>query len=134
MKSKAAVSLITVMVFSFSCGCGTYLKFALGHRHPSTECIERGKAYDARVEKLERDAAEVLKVGTKKDVVIRFFQDNGIPPAFVGNEVTGTIYFKGCAPSGCGSDDALLGLRVQVDKEGTVTEKPIVGALYRNCL
>ena len=83
---------------------------------------------------MKQDAAEVLKVGTKKDVVIRFFQDNGIPPSFVGDEVTGTIFLKGCAPPGCGTDDALLGLRVQVDKQGTVVTDPVVGALYTDCL
>ncbi|MGE5321238.1 MAG: hypothetical protein ACM3SW_00135 [Actinomycetota bacterium] len=83
---------------------------------------------------MKRDAPEVLKLGAKKEIVVRFFQENGIPPEFLGNEITGTIHLKGCAPSGCGSDDALLGLRVGVDKKGTVTSKPSVGALYTDCL
>ena len=83
---------------------------------------------------MKRDSAETLKVGARKDVVVRFFQDNGIPPIIGGNEITGTIYLKGCSPAGCGSDTGLLGLRVEVDKEGTVTSKPSLGALYTDCL
>jgi hypothetical protein len=130
MKQKAAVPLVLLlMVVTISSGCNVVF-----YRYQSAECKERGKAYSARVEKLRRDAADVLKIGTKKDVAIRFFQDNGIPPTFVGNEITGTIYLKGCAPTGCGTDDALLGLRVKVDKEGTVTSQPTIGALYLDCL
>jgi hypothetical protein len=132
---KAAVPLMALTVFFFSCGCDSLLNWTLGHPHQDKECIERGKAYDARVEKLKRDAGEILKVGTKKDVVVRFFQDHEIPPEFVGNEVTGTIHLKGgCPPPGCGSEDALLGLRVPVDKEGTVIANPAVGALFTDCL
>lgn len=111
----------------------------LSYRYQSSECKERGKVYDARAEKLKRDAAEVLKLGTKKEVVLRFFQKNGIPPRSVdlpeGNEtITGTIYLKGCAPAGCGADTALLGLSIDVDKDGKVTSTPRVGALYTDCL
>jgi hypothetical protein len=134
MKNKISTSLIVIAVLYFPSGCGTLLRSALGHSHPSTQCIARGKAYAARSEKLKQDAAEVLKVGAKKDAVIRFFQDNRTPPSFVGDEVTGTIFLKGCAPPGCGTDDALLGLRVKVDKEGTVVSAPVVGALYTDCL
>jgi hypothetical protein len=86
------------------------------------------------VETLTREAHEKLKIGTKKDDVARFFAENGIPVTFSRDEASGTIYTSGCAPSGCGSDDALLGLRVKVDKAGTVVSEPVVGALYTNCL
>lgn len=86
------------------------------------------------MEKLKKDAHQTLKIGAKKQDVIRFFAENDIPVTFVEGEATGTIYTAGCAPSGCGSDDALLGLRVKVDDEGTVISEPVVGAIYTNCL
>jgi hypothetical protein len=86
------------------------------------------------VEKLRREASEELKVGTKKDAVVSFFTKNGIPVAFDRDEASGTIFTTGCAPFGCGSDAALLGLRVKVDKAGTVVSAPVVGALYTDCL
>src|SRR5262245_60304001 len=104
------------------------------HRHYDAACEQRSDAYLARVAKLKRDASETLQIGTTKDTVIRFFENNGIPVTFVGGEASGTIFLKGCAPFGCGSDDALLGLRVKVDKAGTVISEPVVGAIYTNCL
>jgi hypothetical protein len=104
------------------------------HRYQDATCKQRGAAYATRVERLKRDAHEQLSIGTEKDAVIRFFKENGMPVTFVGGEATGTIATTGCAPAGCGSDDALLGLRVKVDDNGTVIAEPIVGALYTNCL
>jgi hypothetical protein len=106
----------------------------IGCGYRSTACKQRGAAYAARVEKLERDAHEKLKVGTTKEAVIQFFTDHGIPATFVEGEVTGTVYTTGCSPFGCGSDEALLGLTVKVDKADEVTSEPEVGAIYTNCL
>jgi len=105
-----------------------------GCRYQNAACKQRGAAYDARVETLDREAHDKLTIGTKKDAVIRFFTENGIPVTFIGNEASGTIYTSGCAPFGCGSDAALLGLRVEVDKAGTVVSEPSVGAFYTDCL
>jgi len=139
MKRKplsASVVLIFLPVL-FSCqGCAFY-------RYHSTSCKQRGARYDARVEKLKKDAHEGLRIGTKKQDVIRFFEENRLPVEFVKvpyersgtvYEATGTTYTTGCAPSGCGSDDALLGLRVKVDEAGTVISEPAVGSIYTNCL
>ena len=104
------------------------------YRYQSASCKQRGAAFDARVEKLKRDAHEKLSIGTKKGGVIRFFADNGIAVTFVRGEATGTISTTGCAPAGCGSDSALIGLRVKVDDMGTVTGEPTVVALYSDCL
>lgn len=104
------------------------------YRYHSAACTQRGNAYSARVEKLKREAHETLKIGTKKDAVVRFFAENSIPVTFYRDEASGTIYTSGCAPSGCGSDAALLGLRVKVDEDGTVISEPVVGAIYTNCL
>jgi hypothetical protein len=67
-------------------------------------------------------------------VVIRFFETNRIPVSFREEEASGEIHVKGCSPTGCGSDDALVGLRVKVDTAGTVTAVPEVVALYTDCM
>jgi hypothetical protein len=103
-------------------------------RYQSAACKQQGAALTARLKALERAAREKLIIGASKDVIIRFFAENTIPVTFVGDEATGTIYTKGCAPTGCGSDAALIGLRVKVDKEGTVISEPVVVSLYTDCL
>src|SRR5579863_1854437 len=98
------------------------------HPYHSAACKQRGAAYEARVETLRREAHDKLKIGGK-DAVIHFFAENSIPVTFNRDEASGTIYTSGCAPSGCGSDSALIGLRVKVDEAGTVISEPVVGAL-----
>lgn len=122
---SAHVALVVVFSIS-SVGCL--------YRYHSAACKQRGAAYRARVQTLKREAHEKLKIGTKKDAVVRFFAENGIPVTFSRDEASGTIHTSGCAPSGCGSDAALLGLQVKVDEAGTVVSEPDVGALYTNCL
>jgi len=101
----------------------------------SIACKQRGEAYAARVDELSRDAHAQLKIGTKKDTLIRFFAEHGIPIEFYQDgTASGTIYTTGCAPLGCGTDAALLGLRVDVDATGTVISEPQVGAMYTNCV
>ncbi len=121
----ATVGLLILLLIS-SVGCL--------YRYHSANCKQRGDAYRARVETLKREAHEKLRIGTKKDAVIRFFAENSIPVTFIRDEASGTIYTTGCAPSGCGSDAALLGVRVKVDEAGTVISEPVVGAIYTNCL
>src|ERR1017187_6107586 len=121
----SAVAAVIVLLIS-SVGCL--------YRYHSAACKQRGAAYSARVDTLKREAHEKLTIGTKKDAVVRFFAENGIPVTFSRDEASGTIYTSGCAPSGCGSDAALLGLRVKIDEAGTVVSEPDVGALYTNCL
>ena len=104
------------------------------YRYHNAACKQREAVLSARIEKLKREANEKLKIGTKKDAVIRFFAENGIPLVFNRGEASGTIYTSGCAPSGCGSDDALIGLRVNVDEAGTVVSEPVIGSIYTNCL
>ncbi len=98
-KLPAAVGLTVVLLIS-SVGCM--------YRYRSANCKKRGDAYSARVETLKREAHEKLKIGTKKDAVIRFFAENGIPLTFNRDEASGTIYTSGCAPSGCGSEHHAL--------------------------
>jgi hypothetical protein len=120
---RTAVWVIVLLTFS-----------SVAPAYQNAGCKQRGAAYTGRVEKLKREAHEKLKIGTKKDGVIRFFKENGIPVTFSREEATGTIHTTGCAPRGCGSDDALIGLRVKVNEAGTVVAEPVVGAIYTNCL
>lgn len=119
-----------------SLGIAVVLVISLGclYRHPNADCRQRGDALNARVEKLKLEAHNKLMIGTKKDAVIRFFSESGMPATFKRSEASGTTYTSGCAPSGCGTDVALLGLRVKVDEAGTVVSEPDVGAIYTNCL
>ena len=103
-------------------------------------CKRRNAEFSRRIEIVEKDAREQLKVGTKKDAVARFYQQHEIPFEVVrfddtGFQAIGTLYtIGGCAPLGCGTDDALIGVRVNVDAEGTVTGEPKVVSMYTNCL
>jgi uncharacterized protein YpmB len=97
-------------------------------------CKIRGDAYDTRARALEREAHATLKIGVKKNTIIRFFAENGIPVTFTRDVAEGTIYTVGCSPLGCGTDNALLGLRVGVDKKGTIISEPVIGSIYTDCL
>jgi hypothetical protein len=104
------------------------------YRYRSAACKQRGASLDARIETLKREAHEKLKVGAKKDAVIRFFAENGIPLTFNGHEASGGVNTSGCAPSGCGSDAAYLYVEVKVDEAGTVISEPVVNAMYTDCV
>jgi len=136
MKKSKRILIATFAVLAVILVVGYVLFGWMSYRYQSTDCKERGKAYGIRVERLKRDARITLRIGTHQEDVIRFFQENGLPVSFDKglSEYEGTIYTKGCGPAGCGSDDALLGLRVKVDSTGTVVGEPVVGALYTNCL
>ncbi|MCU1270792.1 MAG: hypothetical protein JWN74_2086 [Acidobacteriaceae bacterium] len=102
-------------------------------------CKRRGEQFNQRAEQLERNAKNRLKVGTHKSDVAQFFAENGIPVTFDRIGYTtfamGTIYTSGCGPVlVCGSDRALIGLRVEVDSEGSVKGKPEVVPMYTDCL
>jgi hypothetical protein len=112
----------------------SFLRKAYNAKLKDGACKKHGDAYEARVEALTREAHAKLKIGTKKDAVIRFFAENGIPITFTENEASGTVYTTGCSPMGCGTDAALLGLRVKVDGKGSVASEPDIGALYTDCL
>jgi hypothetical protein len=110
--------------------------------HPAPpRCKERAAALTAKAELLQQAAKNSLRVGTKKDGVVRFFASENIPLAFVQGgreqEATGTLYFKGlgeCSNIACGDDSALIGVRVSVDSDGTVLSDPIVVSMYTNCV
>lgn len=110
-------------------------------------CRQRNADFARRIERIKQDAHKQLKIGTKKDDVARFYTEHKIPFEIVswpfkdgesvvtGTEAIGTLYTNGgCPPFGCGSDRALIGVRVRVDADGTVIGKPDVVSIYTDCL
>jgi hypothetical protein len=108
--------------------------FALKLYRDQIACNKRSAAFALRVESIERDANETLSIGTKSGDVSRFFAEHGIPLQIVESEAIGTLYTSGCGPLGCGTDSALIGVRVKLDSAGAVTEKPTVVGMYTDCL
>jgi len=99
-----------------------------------TDCKKVGAAFARQVKSIRDDAHQRLKVGTKKAEVARFFAEHNIPFTISGSEAMGTLWTSGCAPVGCGSDSALIGVSVKLDPAGAVTEEPRVLDLYTDCL
>jgi hypothetical protein len=93
-----------------------------------------GVAFSSQVEALRRTALEKLTVGAKKEDVVRFFAENNFPITFTQSGATGTIYTSGCSPKGCGTDQALIGLRVDLDEAGNVKAPPVVVGMYTDCV
>jgi hypothetical protein len=110
--------------------------------HPvPSRCKKRAAEFKARVELLQRDAKNSLKVGAKKDDVAHFFASENISFTIdqIGqdHEAAGTVYFKGiaeCENVACGDDSALIGVHVKVGIDGTVVSDPIVIGIYTDCL
>jgi hypothetical protein len=97
-------------------------------------CKVRGAAFTRQVETIKRDAALELRVGTNKAEVARFFAVHSIPFAVLETEAYGSLRMLGCAPLGCGTDRAFIGVRVEFDAAGTVTGPPKVFGMYQDCL
>jgi len=125
LRSRSFAIVIALLLSLASC---------VPHYHPAG-CEKVADVATAREEALKREARESLKIGTKKDAVIRFFESQKIPVRFDRNEAIGEIYIHGgCAPKGCGTDHLLLGLRVDVDAAGTVLSEPVVVSMFTDCL
>ena len=106
-----------------------------------TRCKQRAADFEAKVKRIEANAKVSLKPGTKKADVTSFFASEKIPMDSyqIGerNEVSGQIYVTGlaeCASVACGNDSALIGVRVDVDENGTVVSDPVVIGMYTDCL
>jgi hypothetical protein len=127
LKLRATITSSIVVVVAVSW-------FALKLFRDQIACNKRGAAFALRVESIEHDANEKLSIGTKSEDVARFFAEHGIPLQIAESEATGTLYTPGCGPLGCGTDSALIGVRVKLDSAGAVTEKPTVVGIYTSCL
>jgi hypothetical protein len=104
----------------------------LERRH--IDCKRRSTAFVRQIEDIERGANEELRVGADKAAVARFYEKRGIHFSVNASEATGTLSTDGCSPLGCGTDEALIGIRVKLNAQGTVIEAPQVVSLYTNCL
>ena len=96
-------------------------------------CKQRGVLLDEIVQRLEKSAKAQLRIGSGKDSVIRFLNENGFKPEYIQNEIQGEVIVTGCAPPGCGTDDVLVGVRVEVNGQGTVVSEPVVVTMYTSC-
>ena len=108
---------------------------------PPPRCKAREAEFNARADRITQNAKSALKIGTKKEDVMRFFASENIPVTFssysAGNVAEGTIDVKGdaaCRSLACGDDAALIGVRVAVDESGTVLSDPVVIKMYTDCL
>ena len=106
-----------------------------------THCKQRAADFEAREKRIEANATISLKPGTKKADVTAFLASEKIPMdsyQIAGrNEVTGQIYVEGlaeCASVACGDDSAMIGVRVNVDENGTVVSDPVVLGMFIDCL
>jgi hypothetical protein len=97
-------------------------------------CRQKSAALRRQVESIKHDAQETLKIGTKKADLDRFFAAHNIPFSIVESQAYGSIQTTGCAPFGCGTDAAVIFVRVKLDEQGFVMEEPTVRAMYTNCL
>jgi hypothetical protein len=129
---KALRRSITVAAAIIVVGVGW---FGLKQYRRHVDCQQRNAVFERRIESIKQDAYEQLKIGTKKADVTQFFKGHGIPFDITGSEAIGTLITTGgCAPFGCGTDRALIGLRVKIDADGTVTDKPVVVVMYVDCV
>jgi hypothetical protein len=97
-------------------------------------CKQRHEVFARQVEIIKRDASGELKLGTKKADIAHFFTKHSIPFTIVGSEAYGTLQTSGCAPLGCGSDRAIIGVRVKLDGAGAVAEEAVVVGMYTDCV
>jgi len=97
-------------------------------------CNKRGAAFESQLDSVKHDANEELSIGKTSADVSRFFAEHGIPLQISNSETVGELYTSGCGPLGCGTDSALIGVRVKLDSAGAVAEKPNVVGMYMDCL
>ena len=73
---------------------------------------KKAAGFSRRIEIVEKDAREQVRVGTKKDNNSSFLQEHEIPFEVVrvndmGFQAIGTLYtIGGCEPLGCSTDEA----------------------------
>ena len=115
-----------VVILVIACGSWFGLK--------KIKCRQRGAVFARRVESIRQDAHGRLKIGTKKPDISQFFLEYGIPFEILDSEAIGTLRTSGCAPLGCGTDSAIIGVRVKLNAAGTVTNEPTVVGMYTDCL
>ena len=106
----------------------------LAENRKRNDCKKRSAAFSREIETIKRDAQEQLKIGANKADVARFFAEHDMRYVISEFDGSGTLKTAGCAPFFCGSDSALIGVRVKLSAAGTVAAEPIVMNLYTDCL
>ena len=121
VKPAVIVAIVAIMCFTW-----------LGFRQ--YRCSQRSARLRRQVEDVKHGAQETLRIGSKKAELERFFTTRGIAFSTVESQALGSIQTVGCAPFGCSSDAAFFTIRVKVNELGSVSQAPIVGAGYKDCL
>ena len=88
----------------------------------------------ARVAALNDEARRKLPIGSKQEVLARFSTEHNIPLTVEGRHAYGSAPAAGCSPFGCGSDAAVIVMRVEVDEFGNTKDIPHVDGMYMDCL
>ena len=120
------VVLAAVAVMSIFLGAAAY--------RSHVRCAARNAQLQERVNRLQNDARERLKIGVTKANVARFFDEHGMTVTFGYGVAQSSMNAVGCAPFGCGRDDVIFGVSVNVNSEGTVVGEPHVSGIYTDCL
>ena len=102
-------------------------------------CRQHNAAFGRQIETIRQDAHAQIRPGTKKSDVVQFFARHNMSfsiSQFTTSEsfASGFIQTSGCAPLGCGSDVAVINVRVKIDEVGAATEEASVLGIYTNCL
>ena len=134
MSTKVVAKRVVFAAVASVILCGSIAGCRYRSAARSTACKQRGIAFSSQVDGLRRAALEKLTIGAGKEDVVRFFAENNFPITFTQSGATGTIYTTGCSPQGCGTDQALIGLRVDLDEAGKVKAKPVVVGMYTDCV
>jgi hypothetical protein len=127
LKRRTAITFSVIVVAAVA-------SFAIKLSVEQIACNKRGAAFESRLDSIKRDANEELSIGKTSADVSRFFAEHGIPLQISESEAIGELYTSGCGPLGCGTDSALIGVRVKLDSAGAVAEKPKVVGMYTDCL
>src|SRR3954470_8780419 len=76
-------------------------------------CHARGLAVNSRIKSIETAADSKLHVGSSKDDVVNFFRAIDFPVVLIKGQAYGSVKALSCSPFGCGTDEIMI--RVQVD-------------------
>jgi hypothetical protein len=104
-------------------------------------CKQRATEFQARVERIRKEARNSLKPGATSGEIASFYASESIPltigPMGYERYASGQVYVTGlpeCETIACGNDSALIGVQVEIDANGTVVSEPVVVGMYTDCL
>jgi hypothetical protein len=114
--------------------------FCFGVRwyHSEQACERRGAALDARIQRIKSEAQYRIQIGTRKEDVYRFLEENGPNASFSKNSTPGRIVGTGTDAGcphifGCG-DAAIIQVQIDVDGSGNAISPPKVDSGYTDCM